>query len=227
MKRLLLGLASFALAVPGAGQAHLTATPLTAIVGDPSNAEAFRITLIDAAGRRVTRLDPGQYDITARDYAQEHNFHLAGPGVDQSTSVGDTTPGTVWSVTLVNGTYRYQCDAHSGLMRGSFRVGAAPPPTPAPTKLNAQVGPGRAISLRTAAGIRAKKLSAGKYRITVRDRSATDNFHLFGAGVDKKTGTRAKTTAVWNVTLSRGVYTYRSDAHPRVRGSVAVVTGSA
>jgi hypothetical protein len=56
----------------------------------------------------------------------------------------------------------------------------------------------------------------------VSDRSATDNFHLIGAGVNRATTRLGKTTATWRVKLKRGLYAYRSDATPSLKGSVRV-----
>ena len=59
----------------------------------------FTIKLNDASGARVTQVDPGTYEITVNDQDIEHNFHLSGPGVNESTKV--ETEGTVtWTVTL-------------------------------------------------------------------------------------------------------------------------------
>jgi hypothetical protein len=93
-----------------------TAGTLDANVGP-----GFSITLTQN-GTRVTHLDPGAYTINVNDQAAEHNFHLSGPGVNESTTV-DGTGATTWNVTVTDGTYSYQCDAHPTLMHGSFTVG--------------------------------------------------------------------------------------------------------
>lgn len=225
---LVAAVAGLGLVVPGAVGAGSTAPPqpLVASVGDPSTPEAFRITLQDANGNKVSHVDPGTYTITARDYAATHNFHLTGPGVNESTDIEGTTTGTTWTVTFGNGTYRYVCDAHPLTMRGSFTSGVLVTP-PAPKKLNARVGPRRTISLRTASGARVKRLTAGKYRITVRDLTRADNFHLIGGGVNRKTRVKSKMTVVWNVTFRSGPVKYRSDASPKkLRGSFSVVASS-
>ena len=87
------------------------------------------IDLRHADGRPVTQLQAGAYAIEVRDESGSHNFHLSGPGVDQSTEVSWT--GTVtWNVTVSAGTYTFQCDPHSEFMNGSFSVGSEPPPPP-------------------------------------------------------------------------------------------------
>jgi hypothetical protein len=67
-------------------------------------------------------IPPGTYSISVLDDTSEHNFHLAGPGVDQSTDIGGSSTPT-WSVTLQPGQiYRFQCDNHPDFMYGVFRT---------------------------------------------------------------------------------------------------------
>jgi hypothetical protein len=96
-------------------------------------------------------------------------------------------------------------------MNGWFTVG-----TVAPTPLAAAVGPKRTISLKP------KIVEVGPATLTVNDRSRTDNFHLTGPGVNKKTGVAFRGRVTWNVSLQPGSYTYRSDKHKRLRGSFVV-----
>ena len=63
----------------------------------------------------------GKVKIVVADRSSSHNFHLTGPGVNVTTSVGGTGTKT-FSVTLKKGTYRYVCDPHATLMRGSFTI---------------------------------------------------------------------------------------------------------
>ena len=58
--------------------------------------------------------------------------------------------------------------------------------------------------------------------MTVNDRSKTDNFHLTGPGVNRKTGLKTRGKATWTVTLVPGVYSYRSDKTKKLRGSFVV-----
>ncbi len=76
------------------------------------------------------------------------------------------------------------------------------------------VGPSFTISLKTPAGKRVKELGAGKYSITVSDKSSSHDFHLIGPGVNKKitkVGFVGKKTVV--VTLAPGKYRYQCDPH--------------
>jgi plastocyanin len=72
-------------------------------------------------GKRVTALKAGTYTIKVADKSNIHNFHLSGPGVNKTTSVPGTGTST-WTVKLKQGTYRYVCDPHASIMKGSFRV---------------------------------------------------------------------------------------------------------
>src|SRR5829696_10089429 len=64
---------------------------------------------------------------------------------------------------------------------------------------------------------------AGTYRLTVRDATRGENFHLLGAGVNKKTGVRFKGSVIWTVTFRAGSYTLRSDASKKLRRNFKVI----
>ena len=214
---LLLPLVLLAALLPGSGQA---ADP---IVLKGTVGPGFTITLKDAAGQTVSRVPAGDYRIDVQDLSDVHNFHLKGPGVDQRTDVEAIGPQT-WNVTLVDGAYTFLCDAHPATMKGVLNVGVAPPPVPKPKRLNGRVGPGKTISLRTTAGVLVRRLTAGAYRVTVRDATKVDNFHLLGAGVNKKTGVRFRGSVAWTVRFRAGrTYAVRSDAHPKLRRTFKVV----
>ena len=172
--------------------------------------DSFTISLRDGSGNPVTHLDAGTYDIEVHDLSESHNFRLHGPGVERATDIG-SKEDVVWTVALADGKYRFECSAHASVMNGWFTVG-----TVAPTPLAASVGPKRTISLRP------KIVEVGPATLTVNDRSRTDNFHLTGPGVNKKTGVAFRGRVTWNVSLQPGSYTYRSDKHKRLRGSFVV-----
>ena len=211
------------------GESTAQATRLEGVVGP-----GFTISLRTPGAPTCSQLDPGTYEIQVRDLSDFHNFHLDGPGVDRTTTVA--FEGTVtWTVEFREGRYRFQCDPHSEDMFGLVTVGnpppvAQPPPPPPPsskpapaTKLTASVGPGSTIALRTAAGAHVHGLKAGRYAITVRDRTAKHNFHAAGAGVNRKTGVAQVATVTWTVTLKKGTLRFFSDAAAaKLRGSVVV-----
>lgn len=173
----------------------------------------FTISVKDANGNTVTHLDPGTYTLVVHDLSAEHNFDLAGPGVHVATDIvatGDTT----FTINLTDGVYNFDCDAHPLTMKGAFAVGTAtlppppppPPPAPAPSR--------RTATLRVAKTITAPaRLTRGRYALTVEDATATDDLHLKGPGVDRKTGVSFKGKVSWNVTLKAGTYRAYSDAH--------------
>ena len=204
--------------VPGAARPAATGTPLTGTVGA---GDSFTISLKDANGVKVSDIDPGDYTITIHDLSSFHNFHLFGPGgVDMATDV-ELTGDATWNLTLVDGLYKFQCDAHPLQMKGSFFVGPPPPPS---SKLKGKVGPGKTISLKTAGGASVKSLTAGTYSVSVQDVTTKDNFHLTGKGVNKSTSVAKSQTASWTVKLVKGSYTVTSDGHPKLLRRTITVT---
>jgi plastocyanin len=121
----ILTLLAAGLGAAAAARPASTAGTLQATVGP-----GYTITLTQD-GARVTRLDPGTYTIDVSDQSSIHDFHLTGPGVDESTDV-EGTGTTTWTVTFQVGTYTFLCDAHPTTMRGTFTVGSAAPSAPAP-----------------------------------------------------------------------------------------------
>lgn len=115
--RISLAVAAAALTVgAGVAAAAAHATPkLNAFVADPAK---IGLTL---GGKTVKTLKAGAYVVVVKDTAADHNFHLVGPGVNKTTSIGAKQTVT-WKVTLKKGTYKYLCDPHSTFMKGSFTV---------------------------------------------------------------------------------------------------------
>jgi hypothetical protein len=185
------------------------------LVASVGQNDSFAISLRDASGNAVRHLDPGTYDIEVHDFSEEHNFHLQGPGVDQATATGNVE-NVVWTVTFTDGRYLFECQAHTRTMKGFFTVGQVA----AVTQLAASVGPKRTISLKP------KTALVGPASITANDRSRTDNFHLTGPGVNRKTGVFFRGRVTWKVTLQPGTYSYRSDKHKTLRGSLVVTPPS-
>ena len=208
-----LGVLALVLVATLASSSAAADTPLLRATVGPD----FTISLIDANGREVTHLDAGTYLEHVDDMSDFHNIHLKGPGVDVTTSVTDIESND-WTVKLADGTYTYVCDVHAATMKGTFTVGtvpSSPPPPVAPSVLKGSVGPGAKITLTRSA-------TAGTAKITIRDLTAKDNFHLSGPGVNRKTGVAFKGTVTWTVTLKAGAYTFRSDKHAKLRGTLVV-----
>jgi plastocyanin len=109
----LVTLLAAALAVVGSASA---ATPTLIGVDGPG----FTITL-KKGGKKVASLKAGKYKFVIKDLSNIHNFHLTGPGVNKKTGVGPKGTFT-WTVTLKKGTYKFICDPHASIMKGSFKV---------------------------------------------------------------------------------------------------------
>ena len=86
--------------------------------------------------------------------------------------------------------------------------------TPAQTRtLSGSVGPGFTISLKSK-GKTVRSVSAGRYRISVRDRSDFHNFHLRGPGVNRRiTGVDFEGSRSRTFRLRKGTYRYICDPH--------------
>ncbi len=208
-----------ALLVPASGWAD---NPV--LIGDVGANDAFVISLADASGARVTHLGPGTYTLLVHDHSALHDFDLFGPNVQVATTV-DGVGDSTFTITLTDGTYTFVCDPHSTRMHGTFTVGAAPPPAPAPVtapkptarRLNGSVGPGATIRVSGTAG-----LHPGPATFVIKDNSKRDNFRLAGPGVNKATSTAFRGTVTWKTTLQTGRYTFRSDRSKSLRGSFTV-----
>jgi len=107
-------LATAALALMLAAPAS-SATALIGTVGP-----GFTISLT-AGGKNVSKLKAGTYTLKISDKSNIHDFHLSGPGVNKTTSVGGTGSQT-WTVKLKKGKYHFQCDPHASFMNGNFTV---------------------------------------------------------------------------------------------------------
>jgi hypothetical protein len=206
-------LAGLALLAATAGASRADNPVLT---GDVGFNDSYSISLKDPNGLPVSHLDPGTYTLVVHDHSTLHNFRLTGPGVNVATDIESANDYT-FTITLTDGTYFFQCDAHAAQMKGKFTVGTVstpppPAPAPAPTKLAASIGPGSAASLRPLAG-----LSAGTFAIAVSDRSSSDGFRLSGPGFSKATGTAFRGTVTWRIRLAAGRYSFGSALYPKLR----------
>lgn len=91
--------------------------------------------------------------------------------------------------------------------------------------LEASVGPGFEISLRTQDGQDVTSIPAGEYTIEVDDQASSHNFHLTGPGVDEDSGVAETGTATWTVTFEPGTYHYQCDPHASSMQGDVEVTG--
>jgi plastocyanin len=115
MRRICLLAAAATLVAALAGSADAANPKLQARVADPVSIS------LSVAGKKVSSLKAGTYTIVVKDQASDHDFHLTGPGVNRTTTVGGIGTQT-WKVTLKRGTYTYKCDPHAAFMKGTFKV---------------------------------------------------------------------------------------------------------
>ena len=78
--------------------------------------------------------------------------------------------------------------------------------------LKGEVGPGYSIEVKKG-NKDLKTIKAGTYKIKVEDKASIHDFHLFGPGLDKKTGVSFKGETTWTIKLKPGRYTYQCDPH--------------
>ena len=84
--------------------------------------------------------------------------------------------------------------------------------------LTGTVGPGYTITMNK------KTVKAGTYVITISDHASIHDFHLTGAGVDKKTSVPGTGTTKWTVKLKKGTYHFVCDPHRTIMHGVLNVT---
>ena len=84
--------------------------------------------------------------------------------------------------------------------------------------LTGTVGPGFTITMNK------KTVKAGTYLITIHDLASIHDFHLTGAGVDKKTSVPGTGTTKWTVKLKKGTYHFVCDPHHTIMHGVLNVT---
>jgi hypothetical protein len=174
----------------------------------------FTIDLTDAAGKHVTELAPGRYDVVVHDLSAEHNFVFGSKTTNarvfetEVPFVGDRT----FTVDLPVGRYAYACSPHFQVMNGSFAVVPATQPAQV-TTLSATVTP-------SALRLSSRSVTAGRFRIAVTDASKTRNFHLVGPGVNRRTSKTFVGKVAWTVTLAAGTYRFGND--PKLAGILRV-----
>ena len=193
------------------------------------------ISVRDASGARVTKLDPGSYDLEVDDSSDFHNFHLQGPGVDVATGV-DFVGKRSFAITLSDGSYIYICDVHPISLRGSFSVGNVPAPEPAPKPTPGVVTPASKLVLTSGAGIHdhaedvrgrsRQETEDGDVQVAVRDRARIHDAHLVAPGFDRRTTVPFVGTQTWRVKLTKpGTLRFLCDPHAAqgMRGSAKIV----
>lgn len=112
-----IGLLTAGLLALAAGPAS-AATTLNGTVGP-----GYTIS-ITKAGKKVTSLPAGTYNLVVKDKSNVHDFVLEGPGIDGDNSVTSVPFVGTKSVKVVlkKGTYTFYCEPHLTSMKGTFKV---------------------------------------------------------------------------------------------------------
>ena len=99
------------------GQAVKT---LTGTVGKNN---AYKISLVDSSGKKVTTLKPGTYKLVIHDDSTFHNYELDGPHGKSWTFTQVRYVGTkTFTLKLVPGNYKAYCAPHESMMFQHFTV---------------------------------------------------------------------------------------------------------
>jgi plastocyanin len=93
---------------------------LTGVVGKN---DAYKISLVDSKGKKVTKIAAGTYNLVIHDDSAIHNYELDGPhGKSWSfTKIPFTGTKTI-TLKLVAGKYKAYCEAHESVMFQHFTV---------------------------------------------------------------------------------------------------------
>jgi plastocyanin len=115
-----LAVAATAVAAVAVGPATAGAAAPKTVSGTVGPGFSINLTL---AGKKVKALKAGvPYRFVINDRSAIHDFHLSGPGVNKQITGVPFTGTRAVVLALKKGTYRYVCDPHSTLMKGSFKV---------------------------------------------------------------------------------------------------------
>jgi hypothetical protein len=164
---------------------------------------------------------------------------LTANGLSQPLVVGETAYDDAAVAAAIQ---EFEATSHRRIlevMEWPGRAGVSCPPSPPfeanaylealratapPMRLTATVRASGKIVLRTSYGDPVTGLEAGRYNIAVTDASRTDDLHLVGPGVNRRSGLAFKGSANWTLEFRNGIYRYRSDRpHSKLHGSFIVL----
>ena len=93
------------------------------LVGVVGKNNAYKITLTNAAGKRVKTLKAGTYTVVIHDDSIHHNYELDGPHGKSWTFTSVPYKGTkTRTLTFVAGAYKAYCAPHESMMFQHFTV---------------------------------------------------------------------------------------------------------
>jgi hypothetical protein len=227
--------ATLALKLVGSSDAAVSSTMRGFVHEDNSIGLTFDDgTAVGNQDRTPPTIPPGAYTIRMTDDANEHNFHLSGPGVDMATGV-DTTSSPTWTVTLQPGaTYKFQCDTHFDFMYGVFQTsgtagsassgGSASGSSSTSTSSSSSSSSAASSLAGTLAGTLSasgsatltskrkavSRLKAGRYSFAITDKDSKGGFTLQGLEKAPKalTGVTFVGRHTIAVTLTAGTWTF-------------------
>jgi plastocyanin len=104
----------------GVASASTSATPT--LVGKVGINDAFKITLKNSSGKKVTTLKSGFYKLKVTDGSSIHNFQIEGPGLDKRITTVNFTGTKTVRVHFRKGKYKFYCMPHESSMFGFFKV---------------------------------------------------------------------------------------------------------
>ena len=113
----------------GAAAAILVASALArgeavkTLTGTVGKNDAYKITLVDSTGKKVSTLKAGTYKVVIHDDSTFHNYELDGPHGKSWTFTSVPFKGTkTFTLKLVAGKYKAYCAPHESQMFQHFSV---------------------------------------------------------------------------------------------------------
>jgi plastocyanin len=93
------------------------------LTGPVGKSNAYKISLVDATGKKVTTLPAGTYKLVIHDDSTFHNYELDGPHGKSWTFTAVQFTGTkTFTLKLAAGTYKAYCAPHESIMFQHFTV---------------------------------------------------------------------------------------------------------
>jgi plastocyanin len=119
-KRIAVGAVAALITAALAGQA--SGAPNATVTWKGKVGPGFTIGLTNSSGAKVTTAKAGTYKFVVSDLSDIHNFHLTGPGLNKVITTVAFKGTKTLTLTLKKGTYKYVCDPHASIMKGSFVI---------------------------------------------------------------------------------------------------------
>jgi hypothetical protein len=104
----------------GVASASTSSTPT--LIGKVGINDAFKITLKNSSGKKVTTLKSGFYKLKVTDGSSIHNFQIEGPGLDKRVTTVNFKGTKTVRVHFRKGKYKFYCMPHESSMFGFFKV---------------------------------------------------------------------------------------------------------